>query len=118
MFSISKKEYDKLEPSAQDILNYRLEQKDGYETFGEYKMTQYPWKHRSAGMTCSTCMWFAEKVTRVVGTEPNGTIVEGLLPPDTEVFGRCRRHAPTMQGYPAVFGNDWCGDHKLDEDKR
>ena len=28
---------------------------------------------------------------------------------------RCRRHAPTVNGYPAVFQNDWCGDHKLDK---
>lgn len=27
--------------------------------------------------------------------------------------GRCRRHAPTMDGYPVVYPNDWCGDHKL-----
>lgn len=32
-------------------------------------------------------------------------------------IGRCRRHAPTMSGYPVVFHNDWCGDHKLDENK-
>ena len=48
-----------------------------------------PWEHRSNGMKCKTCMWF--------------------------VNFRCRRHAPTMQGYPAVFENDWCGDHKLDK---
>lgn len=30
-------------------------------------------------------------------------------------IGRCRRHAPTMNGYPVVFVNDWCGDHKLNE---
>lgn len=29
--------------------------------------------------------------------------------------GRCRRHAPTMNGYPVAFELDWCGDHKLDE---
>lgn len=22
-----------------------------------------------------------------------------------------------MNGYPVVFENDWCGDHKLDETK-
>ena len=33
------------------------------------------------------------------------------------VLGRCRRHAPTMGGFPAVFEQDWCGDHKLDENK-
>jgi hypothetical protein len=32
-------------------------------------------------------------------------------------LGRCRRHAPTMSGFPAVFETDWCGDHKLDENK-
>jgi len=78
-----------------------------------------PWKHRSAGMTCATCMWFAEKVA----AEPAEyseisaeSVVAGATP--VSIFGRCRRHAPTMQGYPAVFGKDWCGDHKLDENKR
>jgi len=32
-------------------------------------------------------------------------------------LGRCRRHAPTMSGHPAVYQSDWCGDHKLDENK-
>jgi len=58
-----------------------------------------PWKHRSRGMTCGTCMWF---VFKQVEDKPNHV-------------GRCRRHAPTMEGYPVVFGTDWCGDHKLDE---
>lgn len=30
-----------------------------------------------------------------------------------EEIGRCRRNAPTMAGYPVVFPNDWCGEHKL-----
>ena len=59
-----------------------------------------PWKHRSAGMVCETCMWFAPKI----------------VSEDSPIkLGRCRRHAPTMNGYPAVFLNDWCGDHKLNE---
>ena len=58
-----------------------------------------PWKHRSDGMKCKTCMWFVPK-----GADPYD-------------LGRCRRHAPTMNGYPVVFVNDWCGDHKLDENK-
>lgn len=33
------------------------------------------------------------------------------------ILGRCRKRAPTLNGYPAVFKNDWCGDHKLDETK-
>ena len=48
-----------------------------------------PWVHRSEGMKCKTCMY--------------------------HVNFRCRRHAPTIQGYPAVFPDDWCGDHKLDK---
>lgn len=62
-----------------------------------------PWKHRASGMKCQTCMWFAPK----------------LSTPHTEngALGRCRRHAPTMSGFPAVFEADWCGDHKLDENR-
>jgi len=55
------------------------------------------WAHRTANMKCRTCMWFVEK--------------------GTERLGRCRRHAPTMAGYPVVYVSDWCGDHKLDETK-
>lgn len=65
-------------------------------------MTDDPWKHRASGMRCGTCMWFAGKV-RADGEQGS--------------LGRCRRHAPTMNGYPAVFLTDWCGDHKLDENK-
>lgn len=68
-------------------------------------MSEDNWKHRSAGMKCSTCMWFAEKVSN-----PNPD-------PGADKFGRCRRRSPTMNGYPAVFGSDWCGDHKMDENK-
>lgn len=65
-----------------------------------------PWAHRSAGMRCRTCMWFVAKGDTAWGRgDERGTL------------GRCRRHAPTMQGFPAVFEADWCGDHKLDEAK-
>jgi len=67
---------------------------------------QDPWKHRSAGMNCKTCMWFVRK-EKVEGHEPLA---------NAKVIGRCRRHAPSMNGYPAVFGSDWCGDHKLNEE--
>ena len=60
-----------------------------------------PWKHRSAGMRCRTCMWFVRKHAG----------------PDISAVGRCRRHAPTMGGYPVVMETDWCGDHRLDENK-
>ena len=55
-------------------------------------------------MRCSTCMWYQVKAN------------EAKEFPVTEV-GRCRRHAPAMNGYPVVFPADWCGDHKLDETK-
>jgi len=29
---------------------------------------------------------------------------------------RCRKHAPTMNGFPAVYPTDWCGDHRLSKD--
>jgi len=61
-----------------------------------------PWVHRSKGMSCSTCMWYVAKKNEKGETK----------------LGRCRRHAPTMNGYPVVFPNDWCGDHKLDENKK
>ncbi len=63
-------------------------------------MSEDPWKHRSVMMKCKTCMWFVFKATTTPTT-----------------LGRCRRHAPTLSGYPAVFENDWCGDHKIDENK-
>lgn len=68
-----------------------------------------PWAHRSKKMRCSSCMWFVAKESepRQAGTSE---VVDMTL-------GRCRRHAPTMNGYPAVFTHDWCGDHKLDENK-
>lgn len=65
------------------------------------------WKHRSSGMRCSTCMFFVSKKAEVE---------EGMLL-KTISIGRCRKHAPTMSGWPVMFLNDWCGDHKLDENK-
>ena len=54
------------------------------------------WAHRSENMQCRSCMHFVLKAN---------------------TLGRCRRHAPTMSGFPVVFLSDWCGDHKLDENK-
>lgn len=77
------------------------------------------WKHRSAGMVCSTCIFFVPKVRLVSISAKQGEIERvDTLPQTTETdLGRCRRHAPTMNGFPAVFKSDWCGDHKLDENK-
>ena len=70
-----------------------------------------PWKHRSAGMKCSTCMWFVKKVKTTLTDE------KGCVSTLKCNIGRCRRHAPTMSGYPVVYDTDWCGDHKIDEMK-
>ena len=63
-----------------------------------------PWVHRSRNMCCTTCMFFVPK------PRPD-------VPASAASLGRCRRHAPTMGGYPVVYRTDWCGDHKLDEEK-
>lgn len=69
---------------------------DAQEKFSTVKEHNDMWAHRSANMRCRTCMYFALKQKDI---------------------GRCRRHAPTMGGYPAVMLDDWCGDHKIDETK-
>lgn len=61
-----------------------------------------PWIHRSDNMLCKKCIWFVPKQSNIkLGYD----------------LGRCRRHAPTMNGYPVVVVNDWCGDHRIDENK-
>jgi hypothetical protein len=50
-------------------------------------------------------MWFVAKAK----TEPDST--------SANMIGRCRKHSPSMSGYPVVFMTDWCGDHKVDENK-
>ncbi len=63
------------------------------------------WEDRKGKMKCSKCIWFVEKKS------------ERILAPAGEAnkIGRCRRHSPSMNGYPLVFQKDWCGDHKLNE---
>jgi len=57
-------------------------------------MTKDLWEYRSKKMRCETCMFFVAKI-------------------DETGIGRCRRNAPTLKGWPAIFPADWCGDHKL-----
>lgn len=72
-----------------------------------------PWVHRSDNMKCKTCMWFVSKVPS------QERLAEQGFQRCAQVYdmGRCRRHAPAMGGYPVVMVNDWCGDHRLDENK-
>lgn len=62
------------------------------------------WKHRSRKMRCEGCMAFILKDT----SKPQN---------QNHLIGRCRRHAPGMGGFPVMFSDDWCCDHKLDEEK-
>lgn len=55
------------------------------------------WEHRSKMMSCETCMFY---VAKGLGN-----------------IGRCREKSPTLKGWPAMFPTDWCGAHKLDEEK-
>lgn len=64
------------------------------------------WKNRSKGMICRTCIWFVEKESS--SDDPEEKAIS---------FGRCRKHAPSINGFVPVFGTDWCGDHRLDENK-
>ena len=56
---------------------------------------------------CRTCMWWVMKGWG------STMLLEGEAEVPRQAQGRCRRHAPTLGGYPAVFWDDWCGDHKL-----
>jgi hypothetical protein len=48
---------------------------------------------RKTDFCCATCYCYAPK--------------------DNEK-GRCKRNAPTMKGFPVVYGkHDWCGEHKV-----
>ena len=68
------------------------------------------WKHRSNSMKCKTCMWYCPKIKLTPAADKETLQVKH------EDIGRCRKHAPTMNGYPVVFVTDWCGDHKLNEE--
>lgn len=68
-------------------------------------VTHDPWRHRTVNMRCRTCMYYVKKSRIAIANEGQADL------------GRCRRHAPTMSGFPVVFAHhDWCGDHKLNED--
>lgn len=72
------------------------------------------WKHRSDGMRCKTCMWYNPKTVQIPRVRLDGSLE---MEDGWRDIGRCRRHAPTMNGFPVVYETDWCGDHKIDEEK-
>jgi len=65
-----------------------------------------PWKNRNRMIKCNTCIYFVIKDSINKGEE---------YPREYGYIGRCRRHAPSIIGFPVVFELDWCGDHRLDE---
>lgn len=82
------------------------------------------WKHRGSDMRCATCMWYVQKQKMEV--VPEYTFEHGtnaydktcdVVKTENVILGRCRKNAPTMEGYPVVYPGDWCGQHKLDENK-
>lgn len=97
---------EKLKPKC-TLKNSGLNSQEPYKCEKELPPKDFndPWKHRSTIMKCNTCMHSMIKENNKIG-----------LP--IPIVGRCRRHAPTMNGYPVIFiYTDWCGDHKLDENK-
>lgn len=65
-----------------------------------------PWKGRSEGMRCRSCVFYVPKARG-----------DGRITTSEHEIGRCRRNAPTMRGFPAVFPQDWCGEHRIDENR-
>ncbi|WP_338102546.1 hypothetical protein [Methanolapillus millepedarum] len=59
------------------------------------------WAGRKTGMVCKTCVFYVPK------KDSQGT----------EKLGRCRASPPTMRGFPVVYPTDWCGGHRIDENK-
>jgi len=62
------------------------------------------WAGRSTHMICRGCRFYVRK-----GPDPSPVLRKEV--------GRCRRHAPTMSGWPVMFWTDWCGDHQIDENR-
>ena len=88
------------------------------------KMKEDNWAGRSQGMRCATCIWWVEKAPQPIMRHKiypleNMRVEEvPMNQADRRAgIGRCRRHAPTMSGFPVVYESDWCGDHKIDEGK-
>jgi len=86
----------------------RLREGPGADRHELNKLPSDPWAHRGQAMKCSSCMAYVAKAVQLGGTARRPEAIE---------IGRCRRHAPTMAGFPAVFPTDWCLDHKIDESK-
>jgi len=93
-----------LEQDAVPSLN---EVRDGIKSFfhngvqylrkGKSKMDRWD---RKTDFGCNSCMFYVPKKEH----STSGNLAAGE--------GRCRRYAPSMKGYPVVYFDDWCGEHK------
>jgi len=62
-------------------------------------------KERIANRHCSNCKFFVQSGTLTLRKIDHNKIT------NTNVSsGKCRRHAPVMRSWPAVTGDDWCGN--------
>jgi len=57
-------------------------------------------------MKCEKCIYFVEAKKETFE----------IYEPDKSI-GTCRFNPPSFEGFPKVSSNDWCGQHKLDENK-
>jgi len=83
------------------------------------------WADRLSRMVCKTCRFYVPKPVPMYslgGKAPDTQsqdhppgLMPGPVPPKNYDLGRCRRHAPSLRGWPVVYNTDWCGDHKLSE---
>ncbi len=63
---------------------------------------------RKTDFGCGSCMFYVPK-------KDHALEYPSLTPKQYAEYvkeGRCRRLSPTMKGYPVVFADDWCGEHK------
>jgi len=82
-----------------------------------------PWQGRTTGMKCRSCVFFVLKKPDspqmleepCIPNIPVGVPVHRI---NNNRIGRCRANPPTAtRGFPVVFEDDWCGGHRLDENK-
>lgn len=62
---------------------------------------------RKTDFGCRSCMYYVPKAEQEVQSSPEKKPSKGTIE-----IGRCRHNAPTLKGYPVVFADDWCGQHK------
>lgn len=63
---------------------------------------------RKTDFGCASCMFWVPKQEHKVVGHPTPLPSIGTIQ-----LGRCRRNAPTMKGYPVVYADGWCGEHKI-----